>query len=154
MSDAKRACLVYVTATAAKRGPVKAQLEKSGYAVCEVKAQLEDAVAARAGSADLPGELADCISNSELCVFLLPEDDADDGILDDAAGLANRLQKRIVGVVAGARDIYPQSFNDHAKSMVRANGDRLDDAIFGSELWEGPDRSPVSPRTITHIRCQ
>lgn len=154
MSDVKRACLVYVAATAAHRGPVKARLETNGYSVCEVEAPLEDALAAREGFADLPADLVDCISNSEVCVFLLPEDSANDGALDDAAGLANRLKKRIVGVVAGARDLYPQSFDDHAKSMVRDDSDRLDDAICGSEVWERPDRSPVGPRTITHIRCQ
>jgi hypothetical protein len=87
-------------------------------------------------------------------VFLLPEDEADDGAIDEAADLANRLEKRIVGVVAGARDSYPESLDDHAHSMVREDSDRLDDVICGSEVWEAPDRSLAGERPIKHIRCQ
>jgi hypothetical protein len=155
LSDHKHACLVYVAATASSRGAVKARLEQEGYLVCEEKAELEDALAAHQGNKDhLPAALAECISAADLCVFLLPEGQADDGVLDEAASLANQLGKRIVGIVAGTRDRYPEPFDDHAHSMVREDSDRLDDAICGSEVWERPDRSPVGDRPIKHIRCQ
>ena len=154
MADVKRACLVFVTATASKRGPVKARLEEDGYSVCEVKAELEYALAARAGESELPIALVECISGSDLCVFLLPEDQADDALVGGAATLANKLQKRVVGVVAGARAVYPESFDDHAASMVREDSVRLHDAICGSEIWERPNGSLIGDRPIKHVRCQ
>lgn len=154
LPDQKRACLVYVSATEDGRAAARAGLEKLGYSVCEVKAELDDAQAARSQEGNLPVELADCISTSDLCVFLLPEIEADDGVLDVAASLANQLGKCIVGVVAGKRGEYPLGFDDHAASMVRKGSGRFDDAVCGAEIWEQPDGSLVTDRTITHIRCQ
>jgi hypothetical protein len=154
LSEQKRACLVFVAATEGGRDGVRVRLEQAGYVVCEVKADLEDAVAAREGGSNVPAALAECISSSELCIFLLPEEESSDGILGEAAGLANQLEKRFVGVVAGDRVGYPESFDDHAQSMVRQGSTRLDDAICGTEVWERPDRSPVADRPIKHVRCQ
>lgn len=150
----KRACLIYVEATAARRDKVKSRLIENGYSVCEVKAELDDALAAQAGQPGLPAALSECIAGSELCVFLLPEAQTSDCLLDSAAGLSNQLGKRIVGVVAGAREKYPRSFDDNAAAMVREGSARLDDAICGAEVWERPDRSQVADRPIKHIRCQ
>ena len=154
LSKQKRACLVYVAATDGSRAAVRARLERLDYVVCEVKAELADALAAQSGQGELPTELAECISASDLCVFLLPEAGVDDGLLGDAAGLANQLGKPILGVVVGGRTEYPQSFDDHARSMVREDSDRFDDAACGTEIWEQPDRTPVGGRKIRHIRCQ
>ncbi len=154
MKNQKRACLVYVTATEGGRNAVKVRLEQRGYSVCEVRAEFDEALAAKAGKADLPIALAECIAGSDLCVFLLPEAEVDDCALDKASGLASQLAKRVIGVVAGIRTKYPESFDDSAQSMVRENSNRLDDAISGIEVWERPDRSPVADRTIKHVRCQ
>lgn len=154
MSDQKRACLVYVKATEGGRAAIRDRLEQRGYTVCEAEAELEDALAAQQGVSNLPAPLAQCISMSDLSVFLLPEDAATDGAIGGAGGLANQLGKRIVGVVAGARVKYPESFDDYAHAMVREDSGRFDDAISGTEVWEQPDRSPVADRPIKHIRCQ
>ncbi|MDR6288815.1 hypothetical protein E9232_001322 [Inquilinus ginsengisoli] len=154
MSDQKRACLIFVKATEGRRAAVRTRLEQNGYSVCEVEAELDDALAAQSGGSDLPAELIECISKSDLCVFLLPEAEANDGVLDDAAGLANNLGKRIVGIVSGDRIGYPQNLDDHAGSMIREGSDRFDDAVCGTDVWERPDRSPVVDRPIKHIRCQ
>lgn len=154
MSNQKRACLVYVRATEGGRATVRARLEQNGYSVCEVRAELDDALAAQSGQGEFPAELTDCISGSDLCIFLLPESAEEDWALDDAAGLAGRTGKRMIGVVAGNRREYPQSLDDHASSMIRESSDRLDDAICGAEVWEQPDRSLVPDRPIKHIRCQ
>lgn len=154
LSEEKRACLVYVAATEAGRHEVRARLEGSGYTVCEVKVELDVAIAAQAGETALPAALVDCISGSSLCIFLLPEMESDDCILGDAAGLSNQLGKRTIGIVAGARTKYPPTFEDQAESMLRLGSERLADAISGIEIWEKPDRSIVSDRTIDHIRCQ
>lgn len=153
MPDKKRACLVYVTATEAMRAPVRARLDAQGYEVCEVKAEVEDALAAQAGASPLPVELAECIAQSELCIFLLPEESEMDGLIGAAAGMAGGLDKQSVCVVAGGREEYPAEVDDHA-SIVREDSDRLDDAICGTEVREAPDRSPAPDRKIDHVRCQ
>lgn len=152
--DKKRACLVYVAATEDGREEVRRRLEQSGYAVCEVKAEHDVALAAQAGHASLPDVLMECIAGSNLCLFLLPEEEASDGCLSGAAGLASRLGKRIIGIVAGTRIKYPESFGDSAGSMLRVDSDRLDNAISGSDFWERQDRSLVVDRPIKHVRCQ
>jgi hypothetical protein len=154
MPDAKHACLVYVSATERLRGLVRSRLQAMGYSVCEVRAELDHALAAQAGSADLPVELVDCLTNSDLCIFLLPEVATADGLIGIAAGLAGGLDKLMVCVVAGNRADYPQSVDDHAQAVVREGSDRLDDAICGTEIREAPDRSPAPDRKIDHIRCQ
>lgn len=154
MADQKRACLVYVSATEGQRASVRARLERNGYSVCEVKAELGDALVAQSGQGELPAELTECISGADLCIFLLPESAVSDEALGDAAAFAQRLSKRMVGIVAGSRGEYPQSLDDHASSMIREGSDRLDEAICGTEVWEQPDRSPVLHRPIKHVRCQ
>jgi hypothetical protein len=154
MSDGKRACLIYVTATAALRGSVKARLEARGYNVCEVKAEVDDALAAQGGSADLPAELVECIAQSEMCVFLLPTEAEGDGLIGSAAGMAGGLDKQMVCVVAGNRGEYPTELDDHAQAIVRQDSGRLDDAIGGAEIRELPGYSPSPDRTINHVRCQ
>jgi hypothetical protein len=154
MADKKRACIVYVSATARLRATVRDKLEKEGYAVHEVKADLDDALAAQAGGVDLPPKLKDCIENSDLCVFLLPEAEENDGCIGAAADFASKLEKRLVGVVAGAREKFPASLDDHADAMVRDTSERIGEAINGKEVWEKPDRSLVTDRPIKHIRCQ
>lgn len=153
MPDRKRACLIYVIATEAMRAPAKSRLEAQGYDVCEVKAEVEDAVAAQAGSHTLPAALAECIAQSDLCVFLLPEEADADGLIGAAAGMAGGLDKPSVCVVAGDREEYPAEVDDHA-SIVREDSDKLDDAICGGEVREAPDRSPSPDRKIDHVRCQ
>lgn len=154
LEDQKRACLVYVAETAAGVEAVKTRLEQNGFAVCAVEAKLEDALAAQNGETNLPEALAECIDGSDLCVFLLPESEANDGGLGQACGLASQLGKRIIGIVAGTRENYPEPFEDNAESMIRQESDRLTDAICGTEVWERPDRSPVADRPIKHVRCQ
>lgn len=154
LANKKSACLVYVAATEAGRDAIKVHLEQSGYLVCEVKAEHGVALAAQSGQMDLPVGLAECITKSDLCVFLLPEKQLDDCGLGGAAGLAVQRGKRIIGIVAGDRIDYPESFITGAGSMLRMGSDRLDDAINGSDVWERQDRSPTIERRIKHVRCQ
>ena len=154
MGDERRACLIYVTAMAGVRGAVRAELEADGYAVCEVKAELEAALAAQAGASDLPPDLTVCIAQADVCVFLLPEAVEGDGLLGAAAALSQRLGKRMVGVVAGGRDRYPAALDDGAQAVVRQGSSQLRAAVGGAEVWEGPGGSPVPDRIIRHVRCQ
>jgi hypothetical protein len=154
VADEKRACLIYVTATADDRGPTRASLEGAGYVVCEVRAELDDALLAQAGEGDLPESLSECIAQSDICVFLLPADQGNDGALSGAASLAQRAGKRMVGIVAGARDHYPEALEDCADAMVRQGSEQLSAAIDGREIWERPDGSPAPAREIRHVRCQ
>ncbi len=154
LANKKRACLVYVAATEAGRDAIRARLEQSGYSVCEIKAEQDVALAAQSGQVDLPIALAECITGSDLCVFLLPEEECDDCGLGGAAGLAVQLGRRIIGIVAGGRTEYPESFDTGAGSMLRIGSDRLDDAINGTDVWERQDRSPAVDRPIKHVRCQ
>lgn len=150
----KRACLVYVDATANACPATRERLEREGYVVCEILADSDDALAAQAGDGDLPKELMDCISASDLCVFLLPEQPTLDGAFDICAGTADQLGKTIVGVVQGGRIKYPPNFDECAHSMLRENSDRFEDAVRGTEIWETVDRKPIADRPIKNIRCQ
>ena len=152
--DAKKACLVYVTPTAAQRPGVREQLEHDGFTVCEVKADLEDAIAAQAGSDDLPTSLKDCISGSEVCVFLLPDEASGDGLLAGAAGYADASGKSIVCIVSGTRTTYPEVFQDAAESMLRDGSSSLKDALSGGEIWESADKTKIQKRPMTHVKCQ
>lgn len=152
--DEKRACLVYVPTTAAMRGEVRQKLENSGYTVCEVEASLAEAVAVKAGDHTAAGPLADCISRSDLCIFLLPEEFAQDEGLAGAAGIADAAGKRIIGIVAGVRSAYPQIFDENAESMLRNGSLDLDIAIEGTPTWEAPDGTRAPDRKITRVRCQ
>ncbi len=154
MANQKRACLVYVAATRPGVEAMKQELESAGYDVCAVEAVLDEATKAQAGEAGLPYALEECIRSSDLCVFLLPEEASHDGALGGGAGLAGQLGKRLICIVAGDRENYPEEFDDAADSMLRQGSDRLDDALNGNDAWERPDRSPVADRPIKHVRCQ
>lgn len=150
----KRACLIYVSAT--EDGVLAAQqrLEAQGYSVCAVEADDADAKAAQSGDGGLPEPLMNCIESSDVCVFLLPSEAASDCLLGASAGAAIGQGKPIVGIVWGQRGDYPEEFGDYARSMVRRDSERIEDALAGAEIWEGPDRTLVPPRTIKHVRCQ
>lgn len=150
----QQACLVYVAATAEKRDAVRTQLEEAGYAVCEVKADLEEALAGQAGETALSEGLKECIESSDVCVFLLPEDPASDGIMGAAAGAADSCGKPVIGVIAGSRSAYPEEFQDTAHSMVREDSPSFSKAIGGEEIWERPDRTRITERTFKTVKCQ
>jgi hypothetical protein len=154
VAEVKRACLIYVSATASSRVEVRAELEANGFDVCEVEAKLEDALAAQAANTNLPQQLVDCINSADLCVVLLPESAEADALLGPAAALASEKSKRLIGVVAGSRSDYPEAIDDTGHALVREHSPRLKDAICGAEIWEGPDGAPVPDRKIKHVRCQ
>jgi len=153
-TEESRACLVYVSSTAAMREIARQKLSDAGYVVCEVEAALADAAAAQVGESSLPPELEDCIRNSQVCVFLLPENLAEDAGIANAASYADAKGKPIICVVAGARIDYPQVFDDNAESLIRSESPRLADAIGGEPVWEGPDGKRSPSREIKRVRCQ
>jgi len=150
----RKACVIYVTATADQFGPTKSLLEKEGYEVCGHQTNARDAKAAKKGGTDLPKDLVNCIVSADLCVFLLPDTIDSDGFLAGAADLAVKKEKRTVGIVSGDRSAYPDPLEDFANSMVRTGSVRLPDAVRGKEIWESPDGSLVKERKIKNIRCQ
>jgi hypothetical protein len=154
MADPRRACLVYVAATQGNRAQVRAELEQAGFAVCEVLAAVDDARAAQAGAGDLPPALAACLRDAQLCVFLLPEDEKADGLIGAAAAEAQAGGKRIIGVVAGARERYPEALDDFARAMVRVGSGRLGEAVSGVEVWEAPGGGPIAKRDARNVKCQ
>jgi hypothetical protein len=150
----KRACLVYVASTANQRSLMRQQLEAEGYQVCEVEARLDDALIAKGGSKDLPEAMTKCIEGAKTCVFLLPEDPKQDGLLGAGAGFADQLDKHFVGIVCGKRDYAPKVFEEHADSVVSCDSAHIPEAIHGKEVFEKPDGSPRERRKIDHITCQ
>ena len=148
----KRACIVYVKATAQRVALVRERLEANGYETHAIEASLQDATAAQAGT--VPHELECCLSQAELCVFLLPEVPEEDEGLLGAGALADRLGKRVIAVISGNRTVYPPPFEDHASSIVRTEDDALDRAICGTEVWQQPDGTPAPARRISHVKCQ
>ena len=154
MADPQRACLVYVAATQNNRAPVRAELEDARFEVCEVMAEIEDARGAQAGTKDLPPTLAACLRQAQLCVFLLPEDEKADGLIGAAAAEAQACDKRTIGVVAGARERYPEALDDLAQAMVRVGSGKLSEAVRGEEIWEAPGGGPTPKRDARNVKCQ
>jgi hypothetical protein len=150
----KHACLMYVQATEKNRTEVRDQLSVAGYVVCEVRAELDEAQAAKAGEENLRDEIRDCVDNADLCVFLIPEDDEQDAQIGVAAGYADSAGKPLLGVVDGQRTTFPDVLEDFAPSMVRVGSERLTQAFAGDAIWERPDRTIVEARPIKHVRCQ
>lgn len=154
MAMLKRACLVYVTATSGARASARSRLEAEGFEVCEVLADVDAALAAKAGREDLPPELKACIDGAELCVFLLPEDGASDGYLGAGGGYASEIGKPFVAAVVGARETLPAVFDADAAAIVHDCDSRLADAIKGDSSFKKPDGTKTDDRSIRHIKCQ
>lgn len=152
--EEKRACLVYVAATAQMRAATRREMEDAGYTVCEVEVALPVAIAAQTDENPLPQPLADCIDNSELCVFLIPDTTEQDAGVGRAAEAADAGNKRIIGVVMGLRAEYPLVFDENAESMVRSESPRIGAAINGTPTWEHPNGSRLPEREIVRVRCQ
>ncbi len=153
MSDQKNACVIYVVATENELPAVKAELEQNGYAVCAVLATTETARKLRTDDNGIPEAIKSCIKNSDLCVFLIPDEDEEDGGIHGAAGLANQLGKRIVGLVSGSRTTYPEGF-DTAGAMIRISSPRLSSVLQGEDTWEAADKTAIEDRSIHHQKCQ
>ena len=154
VAQKKQACLIYVNETETMVGEACTRLEAAGYTVCAVKASLEIVAAAEANSAALPKDLADCISQSELCIFLVPEQQDADGLLGAAAGEAGRLSKQMVGIIAGGRATSPSGLDDHAQAIIRQNSSSLDAAISGEEIRETPAAARAHERSFVTVKCQ
>lgn len=154
MEQTKRACLIYVSATARMVPAARARLEAEGYAVCEVIADLDTAAAAATQDGSvLPSPLKDCIDNADLCAFLLPEDAASDGLMVAGGGLASELGKPFIGVIEGGRDALPDPFEQDAAGIVHDCDESLSKAIKGDRSFRNPDGT-VRERGIRHLKCQ
>lgn len=153
MSNLKNACVVYVTATQKELPRVQMELEQDGYSVCAVRATADAIRQIRTDSNDIPEAIRKCIENSNLCVFLIPEEEDDDGDIHGAAGLAGQLGRRIVGLVSGSRIVYPKEF-DLAGAIIRISSARLTSVIQGEDTWESADKAVIKDRPIDHQKCQ
>lgn len=153
MFQQKRACLIYVDATADRRAHVRARLEQADYVVCEVRASLKDAKAAKAGAVCLPPEVQQCISDAEFCLILLPEDETDDGLIAGAAGFASQLGKPFITVVAGTREKFPDTIGDCSRAILRESSSRLANALASERVWERADQSRFRGRRIKNVTC-
>lgn len=154
MAISKRACLVYVTATSGARASARSRLEAEGFAVCEVLADVDAALAAEAGIEDLPPDLEACIDGAELCVFLFPEDGTSDGCLGAGGGYASEIGKPFVAVMDGARETLPAVFDADAAAIVHDCDSGLADAIRGDTSFKKPDGTKTDDRSINHVKCQ
>lgn len=154
MTKAKRACLVYTASTAGDRDAVRKRLEDGGYDVCEVEAQLADAVAAEAGEAAIPADLQACIDASEVCIFLIPDDASALGDVGSGIGVGNASGKRVVAVLAGQPKNLPQKVDDLADAVVCVDSDELIPAVEGKPVWEAPGKEDGQPRKTKRVKCQ
>lgn len=146
-----KVCLIYVLATADRVAGVRSVLELQGYTVCEAEA-VDDAF--DGDESTLSEGVLDCIANSELCLFLLPEHEREDACLAIAAGAAEANERRVICAYAGQRSSAPEALDEHAESMVRVDGPNLQAAISGTVIWEKPDGQRVAEREIERVRCQ
>ena len=141
-----------MSVTSHRRAEARARLEASGYLVTEVEADPSEA--SNVTEDGVPTALAECLESSELCVFLLPDDQDDDGLIGASAATSGAQDKPIICIVSGDRTEYPQGIEDHADSVIRECNESFDEAIGGKHVWQAPDGSPVPPRKIKHVICQ
>lgn len=153
METQKTACLIYVASLKQELPRVQESLEREGYKVVTLLVSLSVAQQIKENSGQVPAEVRACIEQADICVFLLPEETVEDVGLSGAAGLAGQLGKRIIGLVAGARTVYPEGF-ELAGAMIRLASPRLKSVLQGEDTWEAEDKSPIKERGIDHQRCQ
>lgn len=153
MEMQRTACVVYVASTKVELAPVKQNLESEGYKVTSLLVSADIAQYIKDNQGQVPPKIREYIEQADLCIFLLPEEPAEDSGMQGAAGLASQIGKRVVGLVAGSRTIYPTEF-DLAGSMIRLSSPRLKSVIQGENIWEEADKSPAKERDINHQRCQ
>ncbi|MBX9403153.1 hypothetical protein K4L06_17730 [Lysobacter sp. BMK333-48F3] len=153
MSRQKKACVIYVNSNKDELPRVQEELEQNGYAVCSALASTEAARGLLHDESDVSETIRNCISNAELCIFLIPEELEQDGEIHGAASVAGQLGKRMVGLVGGARTVYPQEF-DIAGAIIRISSARLANVIQGEDVWESADNAPIKDRVIDHQKCQ
>lgn len=154
MTTSKRACLVYVTATAGLRAVARERLEAEGYEVCEVLADADAAFAAQAGAQKLPDDLRACIEGAEICVFLLPTDAVNDGCLGAGGSYASELGKPFIAAVDGAREALPQAFDADAAGVVHDFGEALTDTLRGDQTFKDVGGGSSREVKIKVIKCQ
>ena len=153
MEMQKTACVIYVASTKVELDPVKQNLEREGYKVTPLLVSADVAQYIKDNDGQVPPKIRECIEQADLCIFLLPEEPAEDSGIQGAAGLAGEMGKRVVGLVDGYRAIYPTEF-ELAGSMIRLSSPRLKSVIQGENIWEEADKSPAKDRDIDHQRCQ
>lgn len=153
MSNVKKACVIYVRATESELPRVNRELEQEGYTVNAVLATAQDLRSIRNDSNDISDALRQCIADADLCVFLIPEEEENDGGIGGGAGFARQMGKRIVVLVGGARAVYPEGF-DIADAIIRMASPRLTAVIQGEDTWESPDQTVIPDRPIHHQKCQ
>lgn len=152
MIDRPKACIVYVPETAATVATVRAELETQGFTVCDAEAVGD--LAGTLQEEQLPQPVVDCMKGAELCVFLLPENVADDGLIGLSAAMVGSAEIRTIGVYAGGRTSFPEALDERAESIIRVEGPNLPEAISGVPIWEKPDGQRVAEREIIRVRCQ
>lgn len=146
------ACIVYVEATASKRGQVADKLRSRGYKVVEVLIDSSHATAIQEGN--IPADIKALIDHADLCVFLLPTDGAGDGGLVGVAAQVDGLNKPIIAILDGDRDDVPEIFEDCAAAVLREGSEQLDRVLSGKEVWETREGKPRPDRVIHHVKCQ
>lgn len=150
MSKAKKACVVFVAGLEDKASFITAKLNSDGYEVCLHQASEEETMAARDGAANINEKLAECLRNSNICVFLIDQEDQYDGI-----GLAaSQAGAMVIGLLAGPGAVASGIIDDIAEAVMPMDSKNLDDALQGKDVWEGSDGKPINPRKIPRQKCQ
>lgn len=147
----KKACVVYTDDFKEEVPAVVKGLEEEGFGVCISVADRDEAEAAEAGIIENVNEaVKDCISNAEICVFLIPRSMPE--CITGAAKCAGVSGGEIVAVVEDIKSI-PQIFDELATSIVCAGSPQLPEALGGKEVWEAAKQSSEG-RKIPRIKCQ
>jgi hypothetical protein len=146
-----KACIVFTVGLEKEVSPISTQLSAKGYNVCVAAADQEIVEAAQAGASCIPDAVKNCISDAEICVFLIPRQDAES--VEIAAGFAGSMGKQIVAVAEDI-DSLPQVFDDFAKSVVVVGSPKLGNALQGESVWERPTGSSDGKRIIHRVKCQ
>ena len=150
MSNPK-ACIVFTVGLEKEILPISTQLSANGFTVCVAAADQEIVESAQAGASCVPDAVKNCISDAEICIFLIPRQYAES--VEIAAGFAGRIGKKIIAVAEDINSL-PQIFDDLAKSAVAVGSPKLNNALRGESAWEPTTDFSDGKRIINRVKCQ
>jgi len=144
-----KACVVYVSSMKGEADSLEEQLRQAGLEVCKVLVDAPVADALQNGGGSVPASVRDCITESDVCYFLLNGEPVNASI-GEVLRLAATLGKRIVAVVQGD---LPVEVDDVANTVL-VPGSPSGVAAAGDNASSDHPGRKGRRREIDRVKCQ
>lgn len=146
------ACIVFLPSSRGKVEEVEQRLISQGYQVHTFEITNDRAAAVKSGDwGSLPKELADCLEEAALVVFLIDEGGS---LLGPIAGLGSDAGCRVVSIGGGPSEL-PEGLDDVIDGHIpNVNAPDADDIIGGKPDRIESDGQAAPPRKPKRVKCQ